>query len=266
MERADRGGTGMNRRRAHGISHGSLNRAASVSLAAVGLAIAGCRNPSVGVTVLPFANIVGLGKDAVSAGAVKYGLHVGDVHKGLSGMVDVAAGIDLEYSRYRDSGGGQWRYWRAGVPLVSLRGRRPGGRVYDAFKGWPALSAEKEKIFLGLPPRRRGLLLGLSVKGLDSDAGERYLFIGPSWAFGSLWSPRAGGAGVGFMFELDTGIDVYSGTPYGALSLGLWLTFGRRRLAPFTTEYTVPPELPLAEPPPPRLPLLPLPQNEVPGE
>ncbi len=245
----------MNRRRARG----SLNRTASVSLAAAGLAIAGCRNPSVGVTVQPFANIVGFGNDAVSTGAVKYGLHVGDVHKGLSGMVDVAAGIDLEYSSYGDSEGGRWSYWRAGVPLISLRKRPFSAGTYDAFKGWPTLSAEKEKVFLGLPPRRWGLLLGLSVKGLESDAGESYLFIGPSWAFGSLWSPRAGGAGVGFIFELDTGIDVYSGSLYGAASLGLWFTFGRRRLVPFTTEYTVPPELPLAEPRLPRLPLQPLP-------
>ena len=250
----------MNHRRARGISHGIFNRAALVSLGAACLALAGCRNPSVGVTVQPFVNTV-----ALSTGAVKYGLHVGDVHKGLCGMEDVAAGIDLEYSRYGDSGGGQWLYWRAGVPLVSLRGRRSGGGVYDAFKGWPALSTEKEKVFLGLPPRRWGLLLGLSVKGLDSDAGERFLFVGPSWGFGSLWSPRASRCGIGFLFELDTGIDVYSGTPYAAASLGLWFTFGRRRLVPFTTEYTLLPEPPLAEPPPPKLPLPKFPLNEVPG-
>ncbi len=247
----------MNRGRAHGI----FNRAASVSLAAAGLAIAGCRNPSVGVTVQPFVNTV-----AVSTEAVKYGLHVGDVHKGLFGMEDVAAGLELEYARYGDSEGGKWRYWRAAVPLVSLRKRPFSAGTYDAFKGWPALSAEKEKVFLSLPPRRWGLLLGLGVKGLDSDAGESFLFIGPHWGIGSLWSPKAGSVGVGFMFELDTGIDVYSGTPYAAASLGLWFTFGRRRLVPFTTEYTFPPETPLVEPPPPRLPLPPLPLREMPGE
>lgn len=239
----------MNREPVHSISRSIFDRAASICLAA-GLALAGCRNPSIGVTVQPFANTV-----AVSTGAVKFGLHVGDVHTGLFGMEDVAAGIDLEYSRYGDSKGRQWRYWRAASPIVSLRQRRSGGRAYDAFKGWPALSAENEKVFLGLAPRREALLLGLSVKGLDSDAGESFLFIGPYWGFGSLWSPRAGRTGVGFMFELDTGIDVYSGELYGALSLGLWVTVGRSRRVPFTTEYTLPPEPPL--PPLPPLPAIP---------
>jgi hypothetical protein len=140
-------------------------------------------------------------------------------------MMDVAVGLDLEFSRFEDADGKEWTYMRAGIPLVASARTLNGWGDHSFIRGWPAVPDDQQTLFLRGAVEGPAWFLGLSLKYLRND-DEDILALGPNLAFESVRQVGASHSGYGYSFEVDTGFDVRNGDPYASASLGLLVVFG----------------------------------------
>jgi hypothetical protein len=192
-----------------------------ISIALLAACLAGCEKPGLAVGGSRF-----FAYPVQPADAYKSRITISDTKARLFGMQDVAVGLEIEYSQFKDTSDVDWTYVRVGVPLVAARRMQSGFWDQALVRGWPSLSAEQQSEYLRGPVRGLAWFMGLSGKYFRSENDEDRLYVGPSLAL--EWVRRQGEAraGWGLSFEVDSGLEVRDGEPYIAASIGLSLVWG----------------------------------------